>query len=128
MGIGLFLVSQIWIPVSYYLSDEPTSERFSWRMFSSVDLATWETELTILVQQNGQLIRRPAPLESTVQETYVSGIQKAHLDIVEKYMRQLITSPDVQEVRYVARGRYPSGKELEPIQLVLRKDGELEKI
>ena len=28
------IASQIWLPLSYYLGDDPFDERFAWRMFS----------------------------------------------------------------------------------------------
>ena len=57
-AIFLFLLVQIWIPTSYYWSDEPTSERFAWRMFSSVDLSTWQTRVIALVERNGEVVEQ----------------------------------------------------------------------
>ena len=119
-GIVLFLISQIAIPLSYYLDDEPTSERFAWRMFSSVDLSTWETRLFATFEQDGELVEREIPLQNYLQETYVKAIQKAQLDLVEPLMQQLCRQPGVRKVRYEALGTLPGGEPLDPIRLVLR--------
>ena len=94
--MGLFLVSQIGIPVSYYLGDEATSERYSWRMFSSIDLSSWDTEVTLLVNENGTVVETQVPIAGSLQETYVKAIQQADLDIVEQFMRRLSEQPGLQ--------------------------------
>ncbi len=125
LGIAAFLCSQILIPASYYWNDEPTSERFSWRMFSSVDLSTWDTRVTALVDSNGQVVEQEIPLAATLQETYVKTVQRAQFDIVEQLMRQLSESPGVSEVRFHAQGKFPSGKLMQPIRLSMRRGGPL---
>ena len=125
IGIMLFLLVQIAIPTSYYFADKPTSERFSWRMFSSVDLSTWKTKVTAVVELNGQQIEREVPMEASLQETYVKAVQRAQLDIVEPFMRRLAAQDGVREVRFEAVGTFPSGKAMKPIQLSLKPDGEL---
>ena len=123
VGVIGFLLSQIAIPITYYLGDEPTSERFAWRMFSSIDLATWETQVTVLVAEQGKLVERVVPLGATLQESHVKGIQQAQLDMVEPALRQLAKGPGVQEVRFEARGTAPSGKAMPPIRYSLKPDG-----
>lgn len=128
VGIGLFLLSQVLIPISYYFGTEPTSERFAWRMFSSVDLSTWNTSVVALVEKNGELVEQQVPVEASLQETYVKLLQRAQFDIVEPFMRRLTELDGVQEVRFEAHGKYPSGKLMEPIRLSMKRDGELTKL
>jgi len=125
IGIVLFLASQTIIPLSYYLRSEPTSERFAWRMFSSIDLSTWKTRVTVLVEQNGNMIEREVPLPATLQETWVKTVERAQFDIVEPFMRRLASQDGVREVRFVAQGTFPSGKPMEPIQLSLKPGGDV---
>lgn len=120
LGIAAFLASQIWIPVTYYLSDQPTSERFAWRMFSSVDLSTWNTRVVVFVEQDGKLIERTVPVAAYLQETYVKAIQRAQFDIIEPFMQRMLAQPGVQEVRLLAQGKYPSGEAIPAIECVLR--------
>lgn len=127
-GIVLFLVSQIAIPSSYYVANEPTSERFSWRMFSSIDLSTWDTRLTEIIEENGQSIEREIPIQSMLQESHWKMVQRAQFDIVEPLMRQLVARDGVKEVRYLARGYAPSGAPMPPIQLTMKPGQPLQRI
>lgn len=127
-GIVVFLLSQILIPLSYYWRGEPTSERFAWRMFSSVDLSKWETQVVAVIEQkNGELLEQTMPLTSLLQASHVRSVERAQLDIVEPYLRKLAAEPGVREVRFLAQGTFPSGKLMEPIQLTL-KAGELTRV
>lgn len=128
VGIVLFLLSQILIPMSYYLRNEPTSERFAWRMFSSIDLSTWDTKVIALVEQNGKLMELEVPIHASLQETYVKTVQRAQFDIVEPFMRNLTEQNGVREVRFEAQGKFPSGKLMAPIRLSLKPGGSLEKL
>lgn len=125
IGIAAFLLVQTLIPLSYYWNDEPTSERFSWRMFSSVDLSTWDTQITELVEQGNEVVEQQVPIHAELQETYVKAIQRAQFDIVEAFMRQRAEQTGVKEVRFLAQGRFPSGKLMDPIQLSVKPGGEL---
>lgn len=128
IGVAIFLLTQICIPISYYLRDEPTSERFAWRMFSSIDLSSWNSEVTVLVDENGTVVERQVPLSATLQETYVKAIEQANLDIVESFMRRLSEQPGLKEVRFEARGTLPSGKEMVPIRMSMKPGEPLEKL
>jgi|GEM_PF-4135716 len=125
LGIAAFLIVQTLIPLSYYWNDEPTSERFSWRMFSSIDLSTWDTKITALVEQGNEVVEQQVPINASLQETYVKAIQRAQFDIVEPFMRRLLQEQGVKEVRFVAQGKFPSGEPMEPIELSLKPGGEL---
>ena len=120
-GILLFLISQIAIPLSYYFGDEPTSERFAWRMFSSIDLSTWDAHVFATMEQNGAMAQQEIPLEVYLQESFVKAVQKAQLDIIEAFMRRLCQQPGVREVRFEAFGKLPSGKAMAPVRLLLRR-------
>lgn len=123
LGIVAFLLSQALIPLSYYLRDEPTSERFAWRMFSSIDLSTWDTQVSILFEkEDGHgLFKQDVPIAALLQETYVKTVQRAQFDVVEEFMCKLTEQPGVLEVRFVARGTFPSGKSMQPIRLSMRR-------
>lgn len=126
VGIGLFLLSQILIPATYYFSDEPTSERFAWRMFSSVHMSSWDTQIVALVEKDGQVIEHVIPLERILGETYLKTVRAAQLDIVKPFMHQIADQGGVKEVRYIAKGTYPSGKTMKPIRLSLKPGGDVE--
>lgn len=126
IGIVIFLLSQVWIPLTYYLRDEPTSERFSWRMFSSIDLSTWETKVTAMVEQkSGEVVEQPVSLPTTLQHSYAKTVERAQLDIVEPFLRRIAQQEGVREVRFEANGKFPSGKTMKPIRLSLKPGGKL---
>lgn len=127
-AIAAFLISQIVIPLSYYLGDEPTSERFAWRMFSSIDLSTWKTEISAVVEENGQLVVRDVPLRAILQESHWKMVERGQLDVVEPLMQKLIRQEGVREVRYVARGFLPSGEPLRPIQMTVKPGESVQRI
>ena len=126
--IVIFLALQIIIPLTYYLGNEPTSERFSWRMFSSVDLSTWDTKVFATVEQNGKLVEQEIQVAASMQETYVKTIERAQFDIVEVFLRKLSEQEGVREVRFEAQGTFPSGKLMAPIRLAMKRGGPLEKL
>ena len=120
-GILLFLISQIAVPLSYYFGDEPTSERFAWRMFSSIDLSTWDARVFTTIEQNGETAEQEIPLEVYLQESFVKAVQKLQLYIIEAFMLRLCQQPGVREVRFEAFGKLPSGKAMAPVRLLLRR-------
>ena len=128
LGIVIFLLSQVLVPASYYFANEPTSERFAWRMFSSIDLSTWDTHVFAKVERNGKMIEHEVPVNVSLQETYVKTVQRAQFDIVEAYMRKLTEQDGVREVRFEAQGKLPSGKLMAPIHLSMKHGGKLVKV
>ncbi len=121
-AIIAFLATQIAIPASYYLlNDEPTSERFSWRMFSSIDLSRWDCVFRERVESGSRQAERVIPIESFLQETTCVSIRAAQLDIIRKFMRTRVQHPEVQAVILDAYGTAPSGKSLGPIRLIVER-------
>jgi hypothetical protein len=45
--IAAYLVVQLVLPAAYYVRRDPHDERFSWRMFSTIRMASCETELRL---------------------------------------------------------------------------------
>ena len=60
LAVGLFFAAQVWLPLSYYLSDYPWDERFSWRMFSTVRAL----ECDVRAQRSVEAGERGAPCPS----------------------------------------------------------------
>jgi hypothetical protein len=120
-----FLATQVAVPASYYLfEDEPTQERFCWRMFSSVDLSTWDGQFTEQVDVDGCPAERVVLMERFLQETHCGLVRKVQLEVIEKFMRTRLRDPRVQTVMFEARGTAPSGKPLGPVKFLLeRADG-----
>ena len=132
-----FLLVQIAVPTSYYVgNDLPTSERFSWRMFSSIDLSRWEcTVLETRTEGEGEggpppsadrpFAKQPETvpptpstgmvvvnLDGAVQSSTARSIRRGELDVVNKFLIERVKQPGVQAVYYETRGTAPSGQSL----------------
>ena len=124
LAIAVFLITQIGIPASYYLIDEPTTERFTWRMFSSSHYSKWSCTFIERVEDNGQLVERVVPIDTIVQATTCKKMREMELAVVSKFMRQWCQRPGVQAVTFTAHGKAPSGRPIGPIRLAIsRADG-----
>ncbi len=129
IAIAVFLVAQIGIPASYYLSDEPTTERFSWRMFSSSHHSKWNCMFIERVEHDGQLVERVVPIDTLVQAATCKKMREMELAIVFKFMRQWCQLPGVQSVTFEAHGKAPSGRPIGPVRLTInRADGIIRRI
>ncbi|MCA9184377.1 MAG: hypothetical protein R3E01_25675 [Pirellulaceae bacterium] len=118
VAVVLFLLSQITIPATYYLRGEPTSERFAWRMFSSVHMTNWRCRVIETSLVNGNLIERELALDNIVQESTVRCLHTGQLDVVEPFLLKRLAREGVQRIEYVAEGTTPSGQPTAPIRLV----------
>ncbi len=119
LGIAACLLLQIVVPGTYYIANELTSERFSWRMFSSVHMSEWDCLVSETLQQNGRRVDRIVPLQGILQESTVNCLKAGQLDVVNKFLEWRCAQPGVQQVRYEARGIAPSGAPIPPIRLAI---------
>lgn len=121
-AIAGFLLSQAIIPAIYYLRGEPTTERFAWRMFSSVHMTNWRCQVVETIEVDGQSVQRDVPLDAVLEESMVAHLHAGQLDVVEQFLRRWLTRPGVERVEYVAQGVLPDGERTEPIRLVAVRD------
>ena len=129
IAIAVFLLAQIGIPASYYLVDEPTTERFSWRMFSSSHYSKWNCMFIELVEHDGQHVERVVPIDTLLQAATCKKMRDMELAIVSKFMRQWCQRPGVQSVTFSAHGKAPSGRPIGPVRLTIsRADGIIRRI
>lgn len=118
-GIGLLLVSQTLIPAGYYWRGEATTERFAWRMFSSVHMTEWKCHVTETIQNGDQPLTRGVPLEGVLEESACLQMHAGQLDYVTKFLEQWIRRPGVIRVDYRTQGIQPSGEPTEPIEMFI---------
>jgi hypothetical protein len=124
--IGLFLASQVAIPLSYYLYKEPTNERFAWRMFSSVQMGDWSRmQIVERTRDGSRLLQQTVPVHEMLIESSRRNLYEGHPDYRDKFLRfHLANSPQADEVRYEAQGIWPSGKPMPPVRAEIhRRDG-----
>ena len=124
IAIAVFLIIQIGVPASFYLIEEPTTERFAWRMFSSSHHSTWNCLFLERVEHNGQHVERVVPIDTIVQAATCKKMREMELAVVSKFMRQWCQRPGVHSVTFTAHGKAPSGRPIGPIRLAIsRVDG-----
>jgi hypothetical protein len=115
--IWLFLAWQAAVPAMYYVRGEPTSERFAWRMFSSVHMSDWRCQVKETRSVDGRPVEQVLPLERFLQESTLVGLQQGQLDLAEAFLRKRMSEPGVSAVDYEAGGTWPSGNPLPPVRL-----------
>ena len=91
------LVSQIWLPLSYYLGDDPFDERFSWRMFSPVRMARCQVSATDHSAGQAERIR----LGSKIHVVWVNLLKRARPSVIEAVSEKLCAdtktpAPDIR--------------------------------
>lgn len=94
--IAAFLLSQILIPLRYYLGDGGYDERFSWRMFSSVRLHRCAVE--VRETRHGQSTR--LSLQREVQVAWVNMLKRYRPQVVEAFLASRCAKEAVERVRF----------------------------
>jgi hypothetical protein len=80
---GLYLLLQLAAPLDYYLSDDdPSDERFSWRMFSAVHMMRCDLELR---PGDGA----PVDLESRFHGAWIELAQRGRRSVIEAMGRRV---------------------------------------
>lgn len=96
--IALFLLVQMAVPAGYYLRHDRHDERFSWRMFSTMRMATCEPE----VKLGGQ----PLALGGEFHEAWIELAKRGRTSVIEAMGERLCRRHRGQEVVIWLRCRY----------------------
>jgi hypothetical protein len=97
--IGLFLLFQIAMPLTYYLGGRGPDERFSWRMFSSVRMQ----KCSVRVDETAAGEERAVDLDREVQVAWVGMLERYRPAVVEKLLQRRCERAQASEVRFVRR-------------------------
>lgn len=81
IAIAGFLAFQIAMPVSYYFSDDPTDERFAWRMFS----VTRMTKCTTQAHATKHGHTRELKLREHLHVGWISNVERNRIRVIEAY-------------------------------------------
>lgn len=85
-ALGAFFCLQIWLPLSYYLGDDPSDERFAWRMFSTTRLAKCKT--SVVAAQQSQLESRLDAREH-LHVAWVTNMTRNRQRVIETYLERV---------------------------------------
>ena len=83
--IAAFIASQIWLPLSYYLGNDPFDERFAWRMFSPVRLA----KCSVQAYDYSDGSRTPIRLSAEVHHVWIKLLRRARQPVIDKVAETL---------------------------------------
>ncbi len=111
IGIALFLLVQLYLPASYYLGDGGFDERFAWRMFSPVRLASCR----VSAYDHGAGQRRPIRLGRELHVVWINLLKRGRTSVVDEAIEHLCTSrggPGVADVRMELNCGAPHGVSL----------------
>lgn len=107
--IVTYLLLQLAVPTSYYLGNNPSDERFSWRMFSDL----WHFHKTCIASivetvavsgADDTPSLREVDLQRTLHPTWVKRLAWDWRLVVEKFLRTRCESdPSVTEVQFIQR-------------------------
>lgn len=85
IAIAGFLAFQVVMPVSYYLSSDPTDERFAWRMFSVTRMTKCATKA--YATKDGH--KRKLKLREHLHVGWVSNVERNRVRVIDAYGRRI---------------------------------------
>lgn len=85
-ALGAFFCLQIWLPLSYYLGDDPSDERFAWRMFSATRLSKCKAEV-VASQHSGPETRLDA--REHLHVAWVTNMTRNRKRVIEAYLERV---------------------------------------
>ena len=104
-GLAAALLSlQFWLPLSYYLSDYPWDERFSWRMFSTVRSLSCQVQAWEGVEGAGRAQACPngsgrcAPLRLTAElhMVWVNLLKRGRREVLRRFVEERCSKPEAR--------------------------------
>lgn len=94
--IGIFLVWQLALPISYYLRHDVEDERFAWRMFSAVRLQRCEA---YAFDHNAVGQWRRVDLRTHLHPAWRSLIAKSRATVTEAFLRHRCRLTDAHQTK-----------------------------
>lgn len=110
--IAFVLGLQLILATSYYLSDDRYDERFAWRMYSTIRLASCKTEAT---EQHHGGPYRATVLRKHIAVAWISNIRRNRERVIRAALETRCADPDVTAARLVNVCRVPGE---EPVRYV----------
>ena len=81
----LMIAAQLALPLRYYLrQDQREDERFAWRMFSSVRLASCSSEVT---QEDASGQQEPVRLQGELHVAWINLLKRGRPRVIERFLQ-----------------------------------------
>lgn len=83
LGLGLGLLAQMIVPLTYYLRDDRYDERFAWRMFSATRVEACETRA---LESGGDGAERPIDLSRAVHAAWSTHMERHRRSVIDRFL------------------------------------------
>ena len=111
--IAVVLVGELVLPLRYYVAGGGRDERFSWRMFSSVDRARCVLRVT---KSGGGPGYATLALPDLLHARWIEDLERGQPRVVDAFLRWACPRTGATAVDYALECRAPSGAGLAPIR------------
>ena len=118
--ITAFICLQMVVPATYYAGDNPSDERFSWRMFSMRRAERCQISVQEHVGTPGQVTVRDLHLSSLIHEGWKSAISRRRTDVIQAFFRWRCEEAGVIQIGVIRSCRDATGGAKEPDRLLHR--------
>ncbi len=98
--IGVFVLLQLIIPLTYLGREDATDERFTWRSLSVRDAPSCETHVS-LERLGGE--RVPIAIESQIHQDWLPHLQRGRKAVVDAFLRKQCAEEGAEKVELVSR-------------------------
>ena len=111
VGVAVYLVWQIAVPLRYYLRDDRRDERFAWRIFSVLAIAPYRCEVHVQELAHGARFGPEVNLGHTLHDAWIVMLRQGQDAVVSRVLRTrcLESGPQVDAVEYSRLCRRPDG-------------------
>ncbi|MFW5920630.1 MAG: hypothetical protein ACOCUS_02230 [Polyangiales bacterium] len=115
--VGAFLALQLFVPLTYYMRDDPYDERFAWRMFSAIRVygcRTWAFD--VHEGPDGERRSERLELSKEIHVAWITTMRRNRRDVIHAFLRRRCEEPGVVESRVVNRCSTPDGERIGPLE------------
>ena len=106
IAVGVAVIVQLLVPMSYYFGDDPYDERFAWRMFSAVRVYRCSADATEVNQGSTERIALP----EEVHVAWIRTMQRNREAVIARFLRWRCEEAGADSVRFVNRCLSPEGR------------------
>ena len=97
-GVGLCIVAQLVLPLSYYMGEQREDERFAWRMFSAVRMSPCKGGASATLESGARV---QIQLVGVAHVAWIALLQRNRARVVHRFLEdQCAASEGYREVTY----------------------------
>ncbi|MCG8555928.1 MAG: hypothetical protein MJD61_11675 [Proteobacteria bacterium] len=117
--IAGFVLVQLALPLSCYLADRGSDERFCWRMFSTLRMRSCSVLVLETRSESGERVSRELALYKALHSAWVSSLKRFRRNVVDKFLRWRCEQPGTTSAVFTRSCREPDGSEVPADRLAI---------